>query len=74
MPGIGERLRKEIRAEMVNAFNHPIFQAPTGGIFGINPINVSSSTFGRATATTTLPRQVQFACDLYSSRSTPKLV
>jgi hypothetical protein len=59
MPVIGERLRMEIRAEMVNAFNHPIFQVPTGGTFGINPISVTSTTFGRATATTTLPRQVQ---------------
>jgi hypothetical protein len=60
MPIIGERLHIEIRAEMVNAFNHPIFQVPTGGTFGINPINVTSTAFGRSTATTTLPRQVQF--------------
>ncbi len=57
---IFERLRMEIRAEMVNAFNHPIFQAPTGGTFGINFISIASTTFGRATATTTIPRQVQF--------------
>jgi hypothetical protein len=60
MPIIGEKLHMEIRAEMVNAFNHPIFQVPTGGTFGINPINITSTSFGRATATTTLPRQVQF--------------
>jgi hypothetical protein len=59
-PILGEKLRMEIRAEMVNAFNHPIFQVPTGGTFGINPINISSTSFGRATQTTTLPRQVQF--------------
>lgn len=60
MPIIGERLRMEFRAEMVNAFNHPIFQVPTGGTFGINPISIASTSFGRATATTTTPRQVQF--------------
>jgi len=60
VPIIGERLRMEIRTEMVNAFNHPIFQVPTGGTFAVNPVNVSATTFGRATATTTLPRQVQF--------------
>src|SRR5262249_33668418 len=59
-PLIAEKLRMEIRAEMVNAFNHPIFHVPTGGTFGINPINISSTSFGRATQTTTLPRQVQF--------------
>ena len=29
IPIVGEKLRMEIRAEMVNAFNHPIFQVPT---------------------------------------------
>lgn len=57
---IFERLHMEIRAEMVNALNHPIFQVPTGGTFGINPISIASTSFGRATATTTVPRQVQF--------------
>ena len=33
IPIIHERVRMEIRAEMVNAFNHPIFQVPTGGTF-----------------------------------------
>ncbi len=56
---IFEKVRMEIRAEMVNAFNHPIFQVPTGGTFGINFISIASTTFGRATATTTIPRQVQ---------------
>ncbi len=60
VPIIPERLRMEFRAEMVNAFNHPIFQVPTGGTFGINPISIASTSFGRATATTTLPRNVQF--------------
>src|SRR5581483_4429224 len=40
---IFERLRMEIRAEMVNAFNHPIFQVPTGGTFGINSISIAST-------------------------------
>jgi hypothetical protein len=37
MPIIGEKLRTEIRAEMVNAFNHPIFQVPTGGTLRHQP-------------------------------------
>ena len=60
MPIIHERLRMEIRAEMLNAFNHPIFQVPTGGTFSLNPISVAATSFGRATQTTTVPRQVQF--------------
>jgi hypothetical protein len=64
MPIIGERLRAEFRAEMLNAFNHPIFQVPTGGTFSINPVSINSTTFGRTTTTTTLPRQVQFRLQL----------
>lgn len=60
VPIIHERLRMEIRAEVLNAFNHPIFQVPTGGTFSITPVSIASTSFGRATATTTLPRQVQF--------------
>lgn len=60
VPLFHERVRMEFIAEMVNAFNHPIFQVPTGGTFGINPINISATSFGRSTATTTLPRNVQF--------------
>ncbi len=60
MPIFRERVHMEIRAEMVNAFNHPVFQVPTGGTFSINPISIASTSFGRATATTTVPRNVQF--------------
>jgi hypothetical protein len=60
LPIIGERLRTEIRAEMVNAFNHPIFQVPSGDTFTVSGINISSTTFGRSTATITSARQVQF--------------
>jgi hypothetical protein len=60
MPIFGERLRTEIRAEMVNAFNHPIFQIPSGDTFTVSGINISSTTFGRSTTTTTSARQVQF--------------
>jgi Carboxypeptidase regulatory-like domain len=60
MPLIKERLRMEIRAEMVNAFNHPIFQVPTGGTFAVTPVSITATNFGRTTETTTLPRQVQF--------------
>jgi hypothetical protein len=60
MPIIKERLRMEIRAEMVNAFNHPIFEVPTGGTFDVTPISITATSFGRTTTTTTVPRQVQF--------------
>ncbi len=60
MPLIKERLRMEIRAEMVNAFNHPIFEVPTGGTFGVTPVSVTATNFGRTTTATTVPRQVQF--------------
>ena len=60
MPIIHEKVRMEIRAEMLNAFNHPIFQVPTGGTFSLNPISITATSFGRATVTTTVPRQVQF--------------
>jgi len=60
VPLIGERVRMEIRAEMVNAFNHPIFEVPTGGTFGVTPVSITATNFGRTTTTTTLPRQVQF--------------
>ena len=60
VPLIKERVRMEIRAELVNAFNHPIFEVPTGGTFGVNPVSITATSFGRTTATTTLPRQVQF--------------
>jgi Carboxypeptidase regulatory-like domain len=59
MPLVKERVRMEIRAEMVNAFNHPIFEVPTGGTFAVNPVSITATSFGRTTATTTVPRQVQ---------------
>ncbi len=60
MPLVKERVRMEIRAEMVNAFNHPIFEVPTGGTFGVTPVSITATSFGRTTSTTTVPRQVQF--------------
>jgi carboxypeptidase family protein len=60
MPIVKERLRMEIRAEMVNAFNHPIFEVPTGGTFGVTPVSITATSFGRTTTATTVPRQVQF--------------
>jgi hypothetical protein len=60
MPLIKERLRMELRAEMVNAFNHPIFEVPTGGTFGVTPVSITATNFGRTTTATTVPRQVQF--------------
>jgi hypothetical protein len=59
-PIIKEKLRMEFRAEMVNAFNHPIFEVPTGGTFGVTPVSITATNFGRTTTATTLPRQVQF--------------
>jgi hypothetical protein len=60
MPIVGEKLKMEFRAEMVNAFNHPIFQVPTGGTFTVNPVSITGSSFGRTSTTTSTPRQVQF--------------
>jgi hypothetical protein len=60
MPLVKEKLRMEIRAEMVNAFNHPIFGVPTGGTFDVTPVSITATSFGRTTTTTTVPRQVQF--------------
>ncbi|HZS03547.1 MAG TPA: hypothetical protein VFD58_01615 [Blastocatellia bacterium] len=60
VPLIRERVRMEIRAEMVNAFNHPIFEVPTGGTFGVTPVSITATNFGRTTTTTSVPRQVQF--------------
>jgi hypothetical protein len=59
-PIIKEKLRMEFRAELVNAFNHPIFEVPTGGTFGVTPISITATNFGRTTTATTVPRQVQF--------------
>jgi hypothetical protein len=64
-PIIKEKLRMEIRAELVNAFNHPIFEVPTGGTFGVTPVSITATNFGRTTtttigSTTTGARQVQF--------------
>jgi hypothetical protein len=59
-PIIKEKLRMEFRAEMVNAFNHPIFEVPTGGTFGVTPVSITAANFGRTTTATTVPRQVQF--------------
>jgi len=33
---------------------------PNGGSFGINPISITSTALGRATALTSVPRRVQF--------------
>lgn len=60
LPLVGEKLRMEFRTEFVNAFNHPIFEVPTGGTFNVVPISITSTAFGRTTTTMTLPRQVQF--------------
>jgi hypothetical protein len=51
MPIIKERVRMEIRAELVNAFNHPIFEVPTGGTFGVTPVSITATNFGRTTTT-----------------------
>jgi hypothetical protein len=59
-PIIKEKLQMEFRAEMVNAFNHPIFEVPTGGTFGVTPVSITATNFGRTTTATTVPRQVQF--------------
>jgi hypothetical protein len=48
-----ERFSLEFRAEFINSLNHPVFEIPD--------TSVTSSTFGRVTATKNLPRTIQFA-------------
>ena len=48
-----ERVRLQIRGELFNALNHPNFASPSGSI--------TSSNFGKITATTGNPRVAQFA-------------
>jgi len=49
---LGEERRLEFRAEFFNAFNHPSFANPAGDIS-------APGAFGKSTATTTNPRQIQ---------------
>jgi hypothetical protein len=55
-----ERFRLEFRSEFFNAINHPNFANPDA-----NFTSSSLGSFGKVFATTTDPRQIQFALKLY---------
>ncbi len=54
----GEGRRFEFRTEFFNAFNHPSFQNPASNIS-------APGAFGKSTATTTNPREIQFAGKIF---------
>ncbi len=53
---VGERVSLELRGEMFNALNHPVFGSPNA--------TVGNAQFGRVTGTANGPRQTQFALKL----------
>ena len=53
---IRERLRLQFRCEFFNAFNHPVFDAPDN--------SPTSSTFGKISNQSNLPRRIQMALRL----------
>jgi Carboxypeptidase regulatory-like domain len=55
---LGEERRLEFRAEFFNAFNHPSFANPAASIS-------APGAFGKSTATTTNPRQIQLVGKFY---------
>ena len=55
---LGEERRLEFRAEFFNAFNHPSFANPSASIS-------APGAFGKSTATTTNPRQIQLVGKFY---------
>jgi hypothetical protein len=54
----GEGRRFEFRTEFFNAFNHPSFENPASNIS-------APGAFGKSTATTTNPREIQFAGKIF---------
>jgi len=55
---LGEARKLEFRAEFFNAFNHPSFANPSASIS-------APGAFGKSTATTTSPRQIQLVGKFY---------
>ena len=55
---LGEERKLEFRAEFFNAFNHPSFANPATDI-------TAPGAFGKSTATTTNPRQIQLVGKFY---------
>lgn len=55
---LGEARKLEFRAEFFNAFNHPSFANPAADV-------TAPGAFGKSTATTTNPRQIQFVGKFY---------
>src|SRR5262249_17946250 len=59
-PIIKKNLRMDSRPEMATPLNHPFFKGPPGETFGVPPVRIPPTNFGRTTTATTVPRQVQF--------------
>ena len=57
---IREPIRMRLAAEMLNAFNHPVFQV--GG--NAARINITSTTFGQTTSTAVGPRNIQLRAEI----------
>lgn len=55
---VTEKYRLEFQSEFLNAFNHPHFQ--NGSVYGVSPVSIRSTTFGRTTTTAVGPRNIQF--------------
>jgi hypothetical protein len=57
---ITERYRLVFQSEFLNAFNHPDFQNSSVYVYGVSPVSIRSTTFGRTTTTAVGPRNIQF--------------
>ena len=61
-----EAMRVQFRAEMFNAFNHPVFFAPNGSYSGCDPNASSTCQSGFGTITGTYPqREIQLSGKFY---------
>jgi hypothetical protein len=56
---INDKMNTEFRAEFFNVLNHPMFNAPGGGIF--SGAGVRNPAAGQITSTSRANRQIQLA-------------
>ena len=56
-----EPVKMRLAVEMLNAFNHPVFQA--GG--DAARINITSTTFGQTTSAAVAPRNIQLRAEIW---------
>ena len=63
MAKLGEQFRIQFRAEFFNILNHPSFAAPNANLWvqGTNGAFNPNPSVNLITATTSQPRQIQFA-------------